>query len=348
MTFSVLVQPSQRRFSVEAGEAVLTAAIQNNITLPYGCKDGACGCCKTRLVSGSVEHGMHLGAALTPEDAANGMILTCCAMPLDDLVLESHVVAEVDAFPVKKIPVRVHSLTRQSPDVMILQLQLPASEKFAYWAGQYIEFILQDGSRRCYSMANAPHTTYETGKVELHIRHVPSGKFTDHVFGTMKERAILRAEGPLGSFYLREKSDKPMIFLASGTGFAPIKALLAHIQHQGIQRSIHFYWGARRPEDWYLHDWVTAQMATMPHLHYIPVLSDAEEKDAWTGRTGFVHHAVMADFPDLSAHQVYACGAPIMVESAQRDFTTQCHLPAEEFFADSFITEADKANHSPK
>ncbi len=341
MTFSVVVQPSQRSFSVNESEAILTAAIRQHITLPYGCKDGACGCCKTRLVSGSVRHDAHLDAALTADEKASGMILTCRAHAETDLVLESKIVAEVDAPPVKKMPVRVHSLTRQSDDVMIVQLQLPISEKFHYWAGQYIEFILPDGSRRAYSMANAPDGD---GKIELHIRHMQGGKFTDQVFGSLKERAILRAEGPFGSFFLREKSEKPLIFLASGTGFAPIKALLEYMRENSIQRSVYLYWGGRRPQDLYLDAWAQEQSRNMAQLsYYEPVISDAVPEDQWMGRTGFVHQAVMEDFPDLSGHQVYACGAPIMVESAKRDFTTLCGLPVEEFFADSFTSEADKA-----
>lgn len=343
-TFSVVIQPSQRNFSVNEPEAILEAAIRHHITLPYGCKDGACGCCKTRLVSGSVRHDAHLDAALTAEEKASGLILTCRAHPESDVVLEVKTVVEVDAPAVKKIPVRVQSMHRQSDDVMILQLQLPASEKFHYWAGQYIEFMLPDGSRRAYSMANAPRADGKNdGKIELHIRHMQGGKFTDQVFGSMKERSILRAEGPFGSFFLREKSDKPLIFLASGTGFAPIKALLEQIQQHNIQRPIHLYWGGRRPQDLYLHDWVVAQQAPMPYLTYIPVVSDATPEDAWAGRTGFVHRAVMDDFADLSAYQVYACGAPVVIESAKQDFTTACKLPIEEFFADSFTSEADKA-----
>ena len=157
---------------------------------------------------------------------------------------------------------------------------------------------MRDGARRSYSMANAPHTL-ESGapKLELHIRHMPGGKFTDHVFGAMKEKEIQRIEGPFGSFYLREDSDKPIILLASGTGFAPIKAILENMQHKGIQRPVAFYWGGRRPADLYMDDWVKAQLALMPNLRYIPVISDALPEDGWTGRTGFVHQAVMADFP---------------------------------------------------
>jgi CDP-4-dehydro-6-deoxyglucose reductase len=223
---------------------------------------------------------------------------------------------------------------------MELQLQLPANDTFGYRAGQYIEFILRDGSRRSYSMANAPHLG---PNIELHLRHMPGGKFTDHVFGSMKEKEILRMEGPFGSFFLREESSKPVIFLASGTGFAPIKALIEHMQHKGMDRQITLYWGARRPQDLYMDDWVQERLKSLPNLTYVAVVSDATEEDCWKGRTGFVHHAVLQDFPDLSGHQVYACGAPIVIDSARVDFVTQAKLPPEEFFADSFTSEADKA-----
>ncbi len=193
-------------------------------------------------------------------------------------------------------------------------------------------------------MANAPHLLNEqTQAVELHIRHMPGGQFTDHVFGAMKEKDILRVEGPLGSFFLREDSDKPIVMLASGTGFAPIKALIEHMKHKGITRPTTLYWGGRRPSDLYLDDWVQAQLADMPHLRYVPVVSDALPEDGWGGRTGFVHRAVLQDFPDLSGHQVYACGAPIVVDSARAEYSAQAGLPAEEFFADSFTSAADKA-----
>jgi len=178
--------------------------------------------------------------------------------------------------------------------------------------------------------------------MELHIRHMPGGKFTDHVFGAMKEKEIQRIEGPFGSFFLREDSDKPVVLLASGTGFAPIKAVIEHMRHQGINRPATLYWGGRRPADLYLGAWVEEQCAAMPNLKYVPVVSDALPEDGWSGRTGFVHEAVLQDFPDLSGHQVYACGAPIVVESAQRDYVAKAGLPAEEFYADSFTSEKDK------
>ena len=319
---------------------MLAAGIRQGIGLPYGCKDGACGSCKCKKLEGTVVHGAHQAKALSAEEEASGFVLTCCGVAQSDVVLESRQVTEAGAFPVRKMPARVSSLERKSHDVMIVRLQLPANDPFNYRPGQYVEFLLRDGSRRSYSMANAPHNG---PGLELHVRHMPGGKFTDHVFGVMKEKEIQRIEGPFGSFFLREDSDKPMVLLASGTGFAPIKALIEHMQFQGIKRRATLYWGGRRPEDLYMDDWVRAKLLEMPNLDYVPVISDALPQDAWTGRTGFVHRAVLEDLPDLSGYQVYACGAPIVVDSARNDYCELAGLAEEEFFADAFTSEADKA-----
>ena len=319
---------------------MLAAGIRQGIGLPYGCKDGACGSCKCKKLEGTVVHGAHQAKALSAEEEAAGFVLTCCGVAQSDVVLESRQVTEAGAFPVRKMPARVSSLERKSHDVMIVRLQLPANDPFNYRPGQYVEFLLRDGSRRSYSMANAPHNG---PGLELHVRHMPGGKFTDHVFGVMKEKEIQRIEGPFGSFFLREDSDKPMVLLASGTGFAPIKALIEHMQFQGITRRATLYWGGRRPEDLYMEDWVRAKLLEMPNLDYVPVISDALPQDAWTGRTGFVHRAVLEDLPDLSGYQVYACGAPIVVDSARNDYCELAGLAEEEFFADAFTSEADKA-----
>lgn len=342
MSFTVTVQPAGRTFEVQRDEPILAAAIRSGIGLPYGCKDGACGSCKSKLLEGRVIHGAHQQKALSAAEEEAGYILTCCAAPQTDCVVEARTVPGAGEFPVQKMPVRVQSLVRAAPDVAVIRLQLPANVVLQYHAGQYLEFILRDGSRRSYSMANAPHTQTESPGVELHIRHMPGGKFTDHVFGAMKEREILRAEGPFGSFFLREDSDKPIVLLASGTGFAPIKAIVEHLKHKGIERTVRLYWGCRTRADLYLHDWAQQAAADMPNLQYVPVLSEARPEEGWTGRTGFVHQAVMADLPDLSGWQVYACGAPVMVDSARRDFVAGCGLPEEEFHADAFTSEADK------
>ena len=343
MTYTITVQPSGRSFEAEPAETMLAAGIRQGIGLPYGCKDGACGSCKCKKISGTVTHGPHQDKALSAQEEADGYVLTCCGTATSDVVLESRQVTHAGAFPIKKMPARVALLEKLSPDVVRLKLQLPANDIIQYHAGQYVEFILRDGARRSYSMANAPHTLVENGApmVDLHIRHMPGGKFTDHVFGAMKEKEILRIEGPYGSFHLQE-SPKPIVLLASGTGFAPIKAIIEHMQFMGITREAVLYWGGRRPHDLYMNDWVQARCAEMPNLTYVPVVSDALPEDGWSGRTGFVHLAVLQDFADLSGHQVYACGAPIVVDSARKDFVEKAGLPEHEFFADAFTSEADK------
>ena len=347
MPFTVTVLPSGRSFSVDRDEPILIAAIRQGIGLPYGCKDGACGSCKCRLVEGRVIHGAHSASALSVAEEAAGLTLTCQASAQTDVVIEARTVAGAGEFPARKMPTRVIAIDKPAPDVAILSMQLPVSEVFRYHAGQYIEFIIEGGARRSYSMANAPHTLGERPAIELHVRRMPGGRFTEHVFTAMKPKDILRVEGPFGTFFLREDSDAPIVLLASGTGFAPIKAILEHIRFKGIERPVHLYWGCRSRADLYLHDWAERAAAEMTHLTYVPVLSEPAPEDDWRGRTGFVHHALMADLPDLSRHQVYACGAPAMVESAQRDLPARCGLPADSFFADAFTSEADKHRPPP-
>ena len=341
MTFQVLVNPSGRQFSCDAGESILAAAIRAGVGLPYGCKNGACGSCKGKLVSGQAELGTHQERALSAAEREAGQTLFCCAMPQSDVVIEAREVLGIGDFPIKKLPSRVAKLDRLTDDVMVLSLQLPATERMQFKAGQYIEFLLKDGKRRAYSMATAPHSDE---LLALHIRHMPGGLFTDQLFGTLKEKDILRFEGPLGTFFLREDSEKPIVMLASGTGFAPIKAMIDHWAHQQSTRPITLYWGGRRPADLYMNALCEEWAKTLPNFRYIPVISDALPEDQWNGRTGFVHKAVMHDLQNLSDYQVYACGAPIMVEAAQRDFVAECKLPNEEFFADSFTSEADLVN----
>jgi CDP-4-dehydro-6-deoxyglucose reductase len=342
MTFTVTLQPSSRSFQVGPDETVLQAAIREGVGLPYGCRDGACGSCKSRLLAGRVIHRAHQHKALSAGEEQAGLTLTCCATPQTNLVIEARTVVGAGDYPPRKMPSRVTSIERPAPDVAIVRLQLPANEVLRYRAGQYVELILADGSRRSYSMANGPHTQTDAPGIELHIRHLPGGKFTDHVFGAMKARDILRLEGPFGSFFLREESAKPIVLLASGTGFAPIKAIIEQLEFAASERAAVLYWGCRSRVDLYLHGWAERAAARLPQLRYLPVLSEPHPDDGWAGRTGLVHHAVMADLPDLSGHQVYACGVPIMVESARRDFVAQCGLPADEFHADAFTSEADK------
>ncbi len=350
MSHQCSLLPSGRAFPVDEGETILQAALRAGVVLPYGCKDGACGSCKARLMEGQVDYGDYRRKVLSDEEREQGGVLLCCATALTDVVVKARVVAAEGMIPVRKMPCRVQSITRAATDVAIVKLQLPAAEKFDYLAGQYIDILLKDGKRRSYSMACAPH---QENVIELHIRHTPGGAFTDALFGSgtpsanaVKEKDILRFEGPQGTFFLREDSAKPMILLASGTGFAPIKAVVEYAAMKNIRRPMRLYWGGRRPHDLYQSDLALQWEKTHQDFKFIPVVSDALPEDQWTGRTGFVHQAVMQDFSDLSGHQVYACGAPIVVQSALRDFVAQCKLPEDEFFADAFTTAADLAKQS--
>ncbi len=340
MSNQVTILPSGHSFQVEADETVLVAALREGFRLAHGCRNGACGSCKGELIEGRIDYGAHSESALSAEEQARGLALFCVARPLGDIVIECREIGAIKDQQIKILPCRVQTIERPAPDVAVISLKLPANERLHYLAGQYIEFLLKDGKRRSYSMANAPH---EDSLLQIHVRHLPGGVFTDHVFEKMKARDILRFEGPHGTFFLREDSGKPMVLLASGTGFAPLKAIIEHALHQGLARPMSLYWGGRRPQDLYMHELARQWAAAHAHFNYVPVVSDALPEDAWTGRSGLVHRAVMEDFPDLSGHQVYACGAPVVIAAAQRDFSARCALPPEEFFADAFTSEADSA-----
>jgi CDP-4-dehydro-6-deoxyglucose reductase len=331
MPHQVTIKPSDHVFTVNEGETVLDAALRGGFIISYGCRNGACGSCKGKLLEGRLDYGHYQEHALPDVEKEAGMALFCQARPLTDLVISTREVGGAAGIEIRKLPARVHKMERLAPDVMGLQLKLPANDRLQFLAGQYIDLLLPGNTRRSFSMANAPH---DDAFLQLHLRNY-GGSFSKHVFGKMKERDILRFEGPFGTFFLREDSDKPMILLASGTGFAPIKAIVEHALHKRLQRPITLYWGCRVRADLYLNE--LAERWQREHgIRYIPVLSDAQPGDHWTGRTGLVHRAVMEDFSDLSAFQVYACGSPVMVEAAHRDFTAQCRLPEDEFYSDSF------------
>jgi CDP-4-dehydro-6-deoxyglucose reductase len=336
VSHQVTIQPSGHQFTVNDGETVLAAALREGIVIAYGCRHGVCGTCKGRLLEGSVDYGIYQEHAMSEAERRAGMALFCQAKPLADLQIQCREIgAAVKGIQIKLLPVRVVKLQRAAPDVMLLDLKLPANERLQYLAGQYIDLLLKGNTRRSFSMANAPH---DDGVLQLHLRDY-GGPFSQHVFGVMKEKDIIRFEGPFGTFFLREESSKPIILLASGTGFAPIKAMVEHAQHAGIARPVTLYWGCRVRADLYMNE-LAESWHRAGRLRYVPVLSDAPASDRWTGRTGFVHRAVMEDFPDLSGHQVYACGAPVMVDAAHREFTSQCGLPDEEFFSDAFTPAA--------
>jgi len=338
MPHQVTLQPSGHQFTVDNDETILEAALREGFSLPYGCRNGACGACKGRVLAGQLDYGTYQPNVLKDEEKAQGRALFCRAKPLSDLTIEAKEIGAAKDIVVKTLPCRVEKLEKRADDVMRVLIKLPANERLQFLAGQYVDFLLKDGKSRSYSLANPPH---DDALLELHIRHVPGGLFSGQVFSTLKERDILRLKGPLGSFFIREDSDKPMIFVAGGTGFAPVKSMLEHAFAAHLDREMVLYWGVRSLKDLYMAELPQQWLAEHPNFSFIPVLSNPEPGDHWQGRTGFVHQAVLADFADLSGYQVYACGAPAMVDSARDAFTQTRGLPEDAFFADSFVYAAD-------
>jgi len=334
----VRLEPSGHTFTVAPGETVLEAAMRQGIGLPYGCRNGACGACKGVLRSGSLEYGDYQERALHESEKQAGKALTCCSRPLTDIVFEVRELSGAKDLAIRTLPCRVEKVEKPADDVAILYLKLPAGERLQFLAGQYIDMLMKDGKRRSFSLANAPH---DDQFLQLHVRKTPGGAFSRYVFEEMKERAILRFEGPLGTFYLREDSDKPMIFVAGGTGFAPIKAQLEHLFHHGDDRPTVLYWGARSLKDLYLPALAAQWARDHANFSYVPVLSDPLPEDAWSGRVGLVHQAVLDDFRELSGYQVYACGAPAMTDVARQTFVEQRGLPEDEFYCDAFTPSVD-------
>ena len=331
MTYQITIQPSGHTCSAKVYETVLESAIEAGFNIPYGCRNGACGSCKGTILSGEVDYGDYARSALSEEEKAAGKALFCCARPLSDLTIECREII-IGAIARRILPARVERKQQLSHDVMALFLKLPSSERLQFMAGQYIEFLLKDGKRRAFSLANAPHAD---SLLELHLRLIQGGVFTEYVFNEMPDKAILRIEGPFGSFYYHDDSDKPMIMVAGGTGFAPIKGIIEHMLHNNIKREVMIYWGAKAREDLYMPELPEAWSKQYPHIKFIPVLSEALPQDNWQGRTGLVHQAVLDDIVDLSAYEVYCCGAPAMVEVAHVSFL-QAGLPEQAFYSDAF------------
>ncbi|MBU6468024.1 MAG: CDP-6-deoxy-delta-3,4-glucoseen reductase [Betaproteobacteria bacterium] len=336
MLVKVTLSPSGNQFQCDQEDTILEGAQKEGLVLPFGCRSGACGSCKGKVLDGSLDRGEYQSSALTEEEVSQGFALLCCAKPTSDVTIEIRQVNGMKDIHIKKLPCRVESIEKPNHDVAILKLKLPAQEKFEFLAGQYIDFLLKDGKKRSFSLANAPH---EAGIIELHIRNYPGGSFSQYVFNELKEKIILRFEGPLGTFFLREDSDKPIIFMAGATGFAPIKGIIESAKHKGITRPMVLYWGVRSKQDLYYYE--LAQSWVNEQFTFIPVLSEPLAEDHWQGRTGLVHEAILADYQDLSGYQVYACGAPIMVESGFNTFTKTRGLPEDEFYSDPFTPSVD-------
>ncbi|MHA6194353.1 CDP-6-deoxy-delta-3,4-glucoseen reductase [Pseudomonas wadenswilerensis] len=333
MSFQMRIEPVGLSCAVAAGQTVLDAALADGLMLKHSCRTGTCGSCKGRLLSGAVDHADSPLEVLSEAEREQGLALFCCARATSDLVIEAPEVTELRGISIQQMGVRVASIDKVSHDVAVLRLMLAPGSAFTYFPGQYVQVLLKDGSRRSYSMATAAAREQQ---LELHIRHMPGGVFSGHVFTALQPKAILRMEGPFGSFFLRE-GEAPMVFLASGTGFAPIQALLEQLREQGNRRPVYLYWGGRRREDLYRHEQLLAWEAELPWLRYTPVLSEPTAACDWQGATGFVHRQVMTDFHSLKGFEVYACGAPIVVDSARREYVAERGLAEADFYADAFV-----------
>jgi CDP-4-dehydro-6-deoxyglucose reductase, E3 len=333
MTFQIRTEPGNHSFDVEPGETLLAAALRQRVGLPYGCRNGKCGSCAAELLSGRVAYPSGKTEAL--EGKPEGTCLACQAVPETDLVIGVTEVQSVTAIEVRTLPCRVVRKEQLNHDVVRLYLRLPEGQRLQFFAGQYLDFILRDGRKRAFSIANAPH---DDELIELHVRHVPRGEFTDYVFDSMKERAILRIQAPLGTFFLREDSDRPFILMGGGTGFAPLKGMIEHAFHVGIERPIHLYWGARSRRDLYLPDLPVTWAREHANFSYTPVLSEPDPD--WEGRRGYVHEAVAEDHPSLSGFDVYMSGPPVMVEAGRVAFESR-GLSREHMFSDAFEYAAD-------
>lgn len=330
--WSMAVHPDDRIVAVRVGETLLDAGLREGFPMPFECRNGACGVCKCTLRHGDVKLHAHLESALSAAERASGKTLLCCAEPLTEVEIEYVPQAGARAAPIKQYVARVTRLDLLTDDVMRMDLQLDGGAPLAFHAGQYINVVLSDGARRSFSFASAPHAAID---IELHVRRVEGGRFTPGVFTTLQVGDPLRIEGPLGAFTLREDSNKPILFVAGATGFAPVKSMLEHAFHSGLKRRMMLYWGVRSRRDLYLAEVVDQWAREHQNFSFVPVLSAARPQDHWTGRTGLVHEAILADFPDLSAHQVYACGSVQMVQAAQPAFA-QRGLASDDCFSDAF------------
>jgi CDP-4-dehydro-6-deoxyglucose reductase len=330
--FKVTISSSGSEFTVRQGESVLAAALRQGVMLPYSCKNGTCGSCKGRILQGEVHYPFNPPLALERPDIAAGYTLLCQAEPLEDLVIEAAEIEAVKDIPVRMMPVRVVEKSLVAGNVMRLRLRLPRGQRLQFLAGQYIDILLAGGKRRAFSIASAPG---EEDVIELHVRHVEGGDFTGWVFDELQERDILRIEGPLGTFFIRnDRPDRPMIMMGGGTGFAPLKSMIEDLLAHGDRRPIHLFWGARNAAELYLRDLAESWAAQHDHLQFSAALSD-EQQAGVEAFSGLVHEAVVARYPDLTGYDVYMSGPPGMIDAARPAFLAH-GLPEQRLFYDSF------------
>lgn len=330
MPHFVTLQASGKRFRVDAGETVLEAARRAGLALPYSCLAGVCGSCKATLLEGECVYPRNPPSALNAAEQMRHQVLLCQAVPASDLLIAAREVASVADIPRRVFTLKLLDKTLLSDDVARLILLTVRGERLRRLPGQYLDVLLADGKRRAFSIANAPH---DDDTIELHVRRVSGGGFTTRVFDQMKPGALLRVEGPLGTFVPREDSERPLLLMAGGTGFAPIKALIEHFLHLGTRRPMTLYWGAREAADLYLRGLPERWARDVPAFRFVPVISVAEE--AGELRSGLVHEALLDDHPDLAGFDVYMSGPPTMIDAGRRAFV-QAGLPEERLYYDSF------------
>ena len=331
-TCHVQLAGSGKSFDVAAGETILAAARRAGLALPYSCLSGGCGSCKGQIIDGSVAYPYNPPEALSEAERAAGQALLCQAVPANDLRLAIREVEAIAGIPIRQLAVKVAAKLRLCEDVMELKLLPARRQDFNYLPGQYLDILLPEGKRRAFSIANAPS---HGDTLDLHIRRVAGGGFTQYVFDELRLGQVLRIEAPLGTFVPREGGDRPIVFMAGGTGFAPIKAIVEHLLERRTLRALHIYWGARHVSDLYLEDLCHQWQATHPNLRYTPVLSEANALERNQYRSGPVHEAVLSDFPDLSRFDVYMSGPPPMIEAGRRAFVA-ANLPEDRLYYDSF------------
>jgi len=332
MSFTIRVPASGHEFIAEENETILEAAIRQGVGLPYGCRNGACGKCAGEVISGKTEYDTDNLRAIAKKEFETGKTLFCQACAASDLEIKVREIVKSADIEIKTLPCRVEKMALLTHDIMKLQLKLPETERLQFMAGQYLEILLKDGKRRAFSIANAPH---DDDYIELHIRHVPDGHFGDFVFDGLKEKTLLRINGPLGSYFLREDSNRPIILMGGGTGFAPLKGMLEHAFYISLDRPVHLFCGARARRDLYMDEMVGQWLKQHSNLKYTPVLSEPADKDDWQGETGLVHESVARHYPDLSGFDVYLSGPPPMVKAGM-DLFYQNGLPETQIYSDSF------------
>jgi 2-polyprenylphenol hydroxylase and related flavodoxin oxidoreductases len=329
MNYKISLEPSAISFDAEEDITILQSALKNDVVLEHSCGNGQCGACKTKLISGNIsfDDKFHV---LNENDRDENIFLSCVAKPLSDISIRADFFPELLDIKTKTVPCKVYSIEYPVANVAILKLRLPPAADFRYLPGQYID-LSYNGISRSYSIASA---IVDDNLLELHIRKVADGVFSGFVFNEFKQNQLLRMQGPIGTFFIR-KTNKPLIFLAGGTGFAPVKAMVESLIKQDDKRPIHIYWGARKQDDIYSdlpNQWANKYSNITSQI----IVSD---DDAWQGRSGFVHQAVLDDFASLEDFMVYACGASAMINIARQTFIEK-GLDEHSFIADAFLPAA--------